>query len=148
MLVAMTKVQIVGRKRHVEPVLDRLYRMGLLELVSAPEEAALELAPFPGENERAERGQQQQLVLAQLDGLLTLAGDSAASIPAIEAASSDDLSRELTTLIPLVEPLTARIEDLQTELAVLPRYIEPLRRLLPLVPELTELDESEIGALH
>jgi len=148
MLVAMTKVQIVGRKRHVEPVLDRLYRMGLLELVSALEEPALELAPFPGENERAERGQQQHLVLSQLDGLLTLAGDSAASMTAVAAASSDDLSRELTTLIPLIEPLTARIEDLQTELAVLPRYIEPLRRLLPLVPELAELDESEIQALQ
>jgi V/A-type H+/Na+-transporting ATPase subunit I len=148
MLVAMTKVQIVGRKRHVEPVLDRLYRMGLLELASALEEPALELAPFPGENERAERGQQQHLVLSQLDGLLTLAGDSATSMPAVAAASSDDLSRELTTLIPLVEPLTARIEDLQTELAVLPRYIEPLRRLLPLVPELAELDETEIQALQ
>ena len=62
MLVAMTKVQIVGRKRHVELVLDRLYRMGLLELVSALEEPALELAPFPGENDRAERGQQQHLL--------------------------------------------------------------------------------------
>jgi V/A-type H+-transporting ATPase subunit I len=148
MLVAMTKVQIVGRKRHVEPVLDRLYRMGLLELVSALEEPALELAPFPGENERSERGQQQHLVLSQLDGLLTLAADSDASMTAVAAASSDDLSRELTTLIPLIEPLTARIEDLQTELAVLPRYIEPLRRLLPLVPELAELDESEIQALQ
>ncbi len=61
MLVAMTKVQIVGRKRHVEPVLGRLYRMGLLELVSALEEPALELAPFPGEDERAERGHEQHL---------------------------------------------------------------------------------------
>jgi V/A-type H+-transporting ATPase subunit I len=148
MLVAMTKVQIVGRKRHVEPVLGRLYRMGLLELVSALEEPDLELAPFPGENERAERGQEQHLVLTQLDGLLTLGGDSAASMPIGEAASSDDLSRELKTLIPLVEPLAARIEDLRTELAVLPRYIEPLRHLLPLVPELAELDESEIQALQ
>jgi vacuolar-type H+-ATPase subunit I/STV1 len=48
MLVAMTKVQIVGRKRDVEPVLGRLHRLGLLELVSAHEEDALELAPFRG----------------------------------------------------------------------------------------------------
>jgi V/A-type H+-transporting ATPase subunit I len=148
MLVAMTKVQIVGRKRHVEPVLGRLYRMELLELVSALEEPALELAPFPGEDERTERGHEQHLVLAQLEGLLTLAGDSAANMPAVEAMSSDDVRRELKTLMPLVEPLAERIEDLRTELAVLPRYIEPLRRLLPLVPELAELDESEIQALQ
>ena len=69
-------------------------------------------------------------------------------MPAAEAASPDDVSRELKTLTPLVEPLAARIEELRTELAVLPRYIEPLRRLLPLVPELAELDESEIQALQ
>ena len=57
MLVAMTKVQIVGRKHQVEPILGRLYGMGLLELGSALDEPALELAPYPGEDERAERGQ-------------------------------------------------------------------------------------------
>jgi V/A-type H+/Na+-transporting ATPase subunit I len=148
MLVAMTKVQMVGRKGHIEPVLGRLYRMGLLELVSALEEPALELASFPGGHERAERGHEQHLMLAQLEGLLTLAGDSAANMPAVEATSLDDVRRELKTLMPLVEPLAARIEDLGAELAVLPRYIEPLRRLLPLVPELAELDESGIQALQ
>jgi V/A-type H+-transporting ATPase subunit I len=148
MLVAMSKVQIVGRKPQVEPILGSLYEMGLLELASALEEPALELAPYPDEDERARRGQALHLVLAQLDGLLTLAGDSAATIPATEGASSDDVSRELETLTSLVEPLAARIEDLRTESAVLPRYIEPLRHLLPLVPELAELDESEIRALQ
>ena len=74
MLVAMTKVQIVGRKRQIEPILGRLYGMGLLELGSALEEPALELTPYPGEDERTERGHEQRLLLAQLDGLLTLAG--------------------------------------------------------------------------
>jgi V/A-type H+-transporting ATPase subunit I len=148
-LVAMTKVQIVGRKREVEPILGRLYAMGLLELGSALEEPALRLAPYPGADERAARGLEQRLLLARLDGLLTLAGDSGATIPAVEAASSSaELSRELKTLMPLVEPVAARIEDLRTESAVLPRYIEPLRRLLPLVPELAELDEREIRALQ
>jgi V/A-type H+-transporting ATPase subunit I len=147
-LVAMTKVQIVGRKPHVEPILGRLYQMGLLELISARDEPALELKAFPGEEARAERVQEQHLVLAQLDGLLTLAGDSAATVSVVETTSSDDVRRELNTVVPLVEPLAARIEDLQTELAVLPRYIEPLSRLLPLVPELAELDESEIRALQ
>jgi V/A-type H+/Na+-transporting ATPase subunit I len=147
-LVAMTKVQIVGRKHHVEPILERLHRMGLLELISARDEPALELASIAGEDRRAARVQEQRLVLAQLDGLLTLAGDSAATVVAVDAASSDDIRRELNTIFPLVEPLAARIEDLQTELVVLPRYIEPLSRLLPLVPELAELDESEIRALR
>jgi V/A-type H+/Na+-transporting ATPase subunit I len=147
-LVAMTNVQIVGRKRDVEPVLGRLYRLGLLELVSALDDPALELAPLPGEDERAERGQAQRLLLAQLEGLLTLVADSTVGTAVVEASSSYDVGSELKTLMPLIEPLSARVEDLRTELAVLPRYIEPLRRLLPLVPELAELDESEIESLQ
>jgi V/A-type H+/Na+-transporting ATPase subunit I len=147
-LVAMTKVQIVGRKHDVEPVLGRLYRLGLLELVNAHEQDALNLAPFPGEDERAERGQGLRLVLAQLEGLLLLAGGTDATARAVEAASPDEVGRELASLMPLVEPLDARIEELRTELAVLPRYIEPLRHLLPLVPELAALDEREIRALQ
>jgi V/A-type H+/Na+-transporting ATPase subunit I len=69
-------------------------------------------------------------------------------IPAVETATSAELSRQLNELMPTVEPLAARIEDLRNEAAVLPRYIDPLRRLLPLVPELAELDESEIRALQ
>jgi V/A-type H+-transporting ATPase subunit I len=147
-LVAMTKVQVVGRKDQIEPILGRLYELGLLELGSAVEEPALQLEPYPGEDERSARGDEQRLLLAQLDGLLALSGDSASTIPAAGAASSSDLSGELQTLAPLVEPLAKRIEDLRTESAVLPRYIEPLRVLLPLVPELAELDEREIHALH
>ena len=56
--------------------------MGLLELGSAHEEPALELAPYPGEDERAERGSELRLLLAQLDGLLALADDSDATISA------------------------------------------------------------------
>jgi V/A-type H+-transporting ATPase subunit I len=144
----MTKVQIVGRKREAELILGRLYGMGLLELGSPHDEPALQLAPYPGEDERAARGGEQRLLLSQLDGLLTLTDDSDATISAVDAASSAELRRELNTLMPLVEPLAARIEDLRTESAVLPRYIEPLRRLLPLVPELAELDESELHALQ
>ena len=148
MLVEMKKVQVVGRKEHIEAVLGRLYGLGLLELGTAPEEPALELAPFPGEDARAARGQALGLVLAQLEGLLALAGDTGTTVEAFEATAPDDIGSELKALTPRVEPLAARIEELRTEAAVLPRYVEPLRRLLPLVPELAELDEDEIRALQ
>lgn len=148
MLVPMTKVQIIGRKPHVEAVLHRLYRLGLLQLTSAHDEPALELASFPGESERAGRAGELRLLVAQLEGLLALAGSSTEAEPFAEAADAAGVARELRGLAPLVEPLVDRIEELRTELAVLPRYIEPLRHLLPLVPELAELDESEIKALE
>jgi V/A-type H+-transporting ATPase subunit I len=144
----MTKVQIIGRKPHVDTVLDRLYRLGLLQLASAHEEPTLELAPFPGESERTERAEELRLLVAQLEGLLALAGGSSGTEPLAEMADAAGVTRELRALMPRVEPLVDRIEELRTEQAVLPRYIEPLRRLLPLVPELAELDESQIKALE
>jgi V/A-type H+-transporting ATPase subunit I len=144
----MTRVQIVGRKRQVEPILGRLYGLKLLELDSALEDPALELAPYPSEDERAARRHEQGLLLARLDGLLALVGDPVPTVPIADAGSSADLKHEIDNLTPMVEPLVARIEDLRTESAVLPRYIDPLRRLLPLVPELAELDESQIEALQ
>jgi V/A-type H+-transporting ATPase subunit I len=144
----MTQVQIIGRKPHVEAVLDRLYALGMLQLASAHEDPACDLAPFPGEDERVERAGELRLLVAQLEGMLALAGHSNETSPLAEAADAATVTRELRALMPLVEPLADRIEELRTELAVLPRYIEPLRHLLPLVPELAELDESEIKALE
>jgi V/A-type H+/Na+-transporting ATPase subunit I len=147
-LVPMTKVQIIGRKPRVDEVLERLYRLRLLQLASAGEEPELELSPFPGEAERAARVEELRLLVAQLDGLLALAGGSEKAQTPGDAEDAEALSRELGTLTPFVEPLVERIEGLQNEIAVLPRYIQPLRNLLPLVPELAELDESEIQALE
>ena len=141
-------VQIIGRKPHLDAVLDRLYRLGLLQLANAYEEQALELVALPGESERAERVAELTVLVTQLEGLLELAGSSSATQAPVEAADAAEIGRELRAVMPLVEPLANRIEDLQTELTVLPRYIEPLRHLLPLVPELAELDESEIRALE
>jgi V/A-type H+-transporting ATPase subunit I len=144
----MTKVRIIGRKPRLEEILDRLYRLRLLELVNAHEDPTVELAPVPGEADRAARAEEIRLLVAQLDGLLELAGvsnETAALVTPVDAAS---VSRELGAVTPLVEPLVTRIEELRNELAVLPRYIEPLRSLLPLLPELAELDEDEIRALQ
>jgi V/A-type H+/Na+-transporting ATPase subunit I len=147
MLVSMAKVQIVGRKPHVEEVVARLYAAGVLELSSAHEDPALELAPFPGETERVEHADELHRLAGQLDGLLALAGGAGEGRPPTEVPEASAVADELRALVPLVSPLTERIDALRTELSVLPRYIEPLRQLLPLVPELAELDESEIRAL-
>ena len=148
MLVAMANVQIIGRKPHLEKVLKRLQELRLLQLVRVAEDSALELAPIPGKADRDARAEQLRLLIARLDGLLRLAGNSTEAEQFATAADTASVSRELRELAPRVELFVERIEDLRTELAVLPRYIEPLRNLLPLIPELAELDESEIQALE
>src|SRR5687768_13992900 len=100
----MTKVRIIGRKPHVEAVLHRLYRLRLLQLASAHEEPALELASFPGAGERAELAGELRLLVAQLEGLLKLAGaSSGAGLPGVEGPPAEpvdaaEVTRELRAL--------------------------------------------------
>jgi hypothetical protein len=54
------------------------------------------------------------------------------------------LREALREVTPQVDALNTRIDALRAEAAVLPRYVEPLRRLLPLIPELPELDENAL----
>jgi V/A-type H+/Na+-transporting ATPase subunit I len=147
-LVPMANVQIIVRKPHLDKVLQRLQELRLLQLVRAGEDSTLELTPVPGEAERDARVEELRLLVTRLDGLLALAGNSSEAVQHDEVANTESVSRELRELAPRVELLVERIEDLRTELAVLPRYIEPLRNLLPLVPELAELDERAIEALE
>jgi V/A-type H+-transporting ATPase subunit I len=142
----MAKVQIVGPKPRLEEALARLYRLRLLQLAPAGSEPVLELAPYRGEAERAARVEELRLLIARLDGLLALAG-SPAEADTTDPPSAAVLEDELAEVTPRVDALTTQIDDLRTESAVLPRYLAPLRRLLPLVPELAELDESALEAL-
>jgi hypothetical protein len=114
MLVSMAKVQIVGRKPHVEEVVARLYAAGVLELSSAHEDPALELAPFPGETERVEHADELHRLAGQLDGLLALAGGAGEGRPPTEVPEASAVADELRALVPLVSPLTERIDALHT----------------------------------
>ena len=46
------------------------------------------------------------------------------------------------------EALRRRLDALRDERLVLPGYLEPLRRLLPLVPELADLDDEDLRLLR
>jgi V/A-type H+/Na+-transporting ATPase subunit I len=147
-LEAMTRVRIVGRAPRLEEVLQRLYRIRLLQLESAVEEPETPLTPVPGDAGRDERAGELRLLLARLDGLLELADSGPPGVGDGPDVPAGQVTAELDRIAPEIEVLAARIDDLQDELAVMPRYLEPLRQLLPLVPDLAALDEQELRALR
>jgi V/A-type H+-transporting ATPase subunit I len=145
MLEPMTRVRIVGRAPQLGDVLQRLYRLRLLQLERAVEEDST-LGAVPGDGARADRAAELRLLLARLDGLLELA--PAAADDGGPGAAAAQVAAELDRIAPEIEALAAAGEDLRSELAILPRYLEPLRRLLPLVPELAALDEQQLRGLR
>ncbi|HJQ49477.1 MAG TPA: V-type ATPase 116kDa subunit family protein [Gaiellaceae bacterium] len=144
----MTRVEIVSRMPRLGQVLQRLYQLRLLQLEPAVDEAGATLTVVPGNSARQAQVSELRLLLARLDGLLALTESVTAPSegdPDIQPAA---VTAELDRIAPHIESSAARIDELQSELAVLPRYLEPLRRLLPLVPELAMLDEQELRALR
>ena len=150
MLVPMTKVQILGPQSEVERVIDELQRVGLVEIADArPSEAVDELG---GDEARSARRDVLRLLATQLDGLLAEfpadAGDPAGAPPVRRPLDARAVGAELERLLPLVEALRHRQDALRDESLVLPGYLEPLRRLLPLAPEIVDLDESQLRLLR
>lgn len=150
MIVPMTKVRIVARRRGLERMLEELHRLGLVELAERPVEAALE--PLAGEQLRRERRDELRFLLAEIDALLALLpsvvdgpGDSD---PVPGEVDADALRALLARLTPEIERLTARLDALHDEQVVLPRYLDPLRRLVALVPELADLDDDALARLR
>lgn len=147
MLAPMTKVQIVGHRRKLERALEELHGLGLVEFADA---TGAPLAKLLGGDERRDRRDELRFLLAETDAVLGLL--PAAALPSGDpvpgAVDTVALRSELARLAPGLEALTGRLEALRDELVVLPRYLEPLRRLLPLVPELADLDEDQLALLR
>jgi len=151
-LVPMTKVRIIGQRGRVEQVLHDLHDLRLVELADADDESKLALAPPSGAPERASRAEELRLLVAEVDGLLELAGSSAETVeaePGIEAQDVEPpaVRGDVRAVGPLVEQLTGRIEALSAEEIVLARHLSVLRELLDSVPELRFLD-AELPALQ
>jgi V/A-type H+-transporting ATPase subunit I len=151
-LVPMTKVQILGRRRDVERVIAELHRLGLVEIADAPSSPALD--ELGGEEARSARREQLRLIAAQVDALLANAPpatEPAGATPAQSVGRRLDtgvLRAELDRLSPRVEALNRRLDALGDERLLLPGYLEPLRRLVPLVPELADLDDEQLRLLR
>ena len=149
MLLPMTQVRILGRQRDVERVVGELHQLGLVEIADARESQAVE--PLGGEEDRSARAAELRLLAARTDGLLAeIADDPAPSTTTLaeRPVDTDAIRAELELLSPQVDALRGRLDALRDERLVLPGYLEPLRRLLPLVPELADLDDEKLRRLR
>lgn len=151
MLVPMTKVRLIARRGSLDVLLEELHRLGLVEIVDPP--AGVALKPLAGEELRTERRSELRYLLAATDALLALLPAAVVtgehdSDPVVGAVDADAVRALLAELQPEVERLTERLDRLHDEEVVLPRYLEPLRRLVGLVPELADLDDEALARLR
>jgi len=128
----MTKVQLIGHLRHLDPTLDVLYRIGCVHLVDVLDAG---LAPLTVDDRRTRERERLRILRARLDAFLTLVDPPEGNPVALTSARLDRVEREIEVVAPEVERLGRTADELQNELELLPRYISLLEKLLPLVPE-------------
>ena len=153
MLVPMTKVQITGLRAQLDAVLEGLYRVGRVQLVAAHSDQGLDVSPLPEAELLATRADELRGLAVELEALLGLSAEETAATaqPAPVSAGRPDagaLRSQLDQAGPRVRAAALRLDELRDERATLARYVEPLERVLPLLPELAELDERDLAALH
>ncbi|WP_166172606.1 V-type ATP synthase subunit I [Rubrobacter tropicus] len=151
-LVRMAKVRILGPKRRLEDALEELHRLELVHLGDVEEEGYA-VEPLPAEAGRSARADELRFLAAELEALLDLLGPDSSHREARAdlvpgAVDLGAIRARLDGVIPEVETLQSRLEALRDEEVVLPRYVEPLEQLLPLVPELAEMDEEDLDRLR
>jgi V/A-type H+-transporting ATPase subunit I len=146
----MAKIRVIGHRSRLDETLRLLYRLRVVQIEEMGERPAPPLAPLPMDEERQRRLEELRELHARLDGLLRLLpADAGADGPAPSFSTGEvpALQAELDELAPRVERLVRRLDDLRADQAALPRHLQSLGRLLPLVADLDELETYETVVL-
>ncbi|TCO42404.1 V/A-type H+-transporting ATPase subunit I [Kribbella antiqua] len=129
MMVRLTQLEVVGLRPRLDDALTALQELRLAEVVAIvdPGETPPDLADL----------------IARADAMLELVDQSATGTVLSDTA----LQATLDHLEPQVAKLLAEEEELRAEVEALPRSIDALDALQPLVPELGRLDDRQLANL-
>ncbi len=138
MIVEMSRVLVVGPKRHLAAVLETVQSVGSLHVdrIEA-EEAPSEFSRVKAES--AERAQVETLerLRARVDGVLTLLPtapvEPSPATGELAAKSLEELEADLAALEEQVQPLVRQRLELQDELELVRSYESAVRVLSPLL---------------
>ncbi len=147
MLVDMTKVHVIGHRRHLDEVVARLHALTVVHLIDVTADHEVHLPPLGVDDDQLAELHQARLLRARIDSMLALLPEPPpvpSPAPPIDLA---EISRELDAVGPEIERLVIELEELTAEQENLPRHIAALGRLLPLLPEATITEGYETSAL-
>ncbi|MEW6568959.1 MAG: V-type ATP synthase subunit I [Chloroflexota bacterium] len=135
MYVDMACLEIVGLKADLQLVVRTLHRLGSVQIDDITDSPEVTARPLALDRE-TERGHEDLgLLAAKVEGLLSVLGGGEASLA---PSPGEDALRQamagVDELAPKVQALTTRRDELEAEMASLPRYEATLHKLLPIVP--------------
>lgn len=148
MLVPMAKVNIVGHRQSLDQTLKSLHRAKNVQVINVTDDSAVHLPPLAIDDEHHRALENLRYLRARLDALLRLLPGVEGDEAVVDAdVDFDALRVEIETAGPEIERLLGRLDQLRAEREALPRHLDSLRRLLPLLPEMGEMEGYETTAL-
>jgi V/A-type H+-transporting ATPase subunit I len=131
----MLPIEIVGLKTDLQPTIHILRQVGCMhieELTDLPEVSA---RPLSLDRDTLRQQEELSLLVARIGGLLDALG-GVHQKPVFSPAGNfmSEARTGVDDLMPKVKALTSKREQLESELASLPRYEATLRKLLPIIP--------------
>jgi len=149
-LTPMAKLEIVGHRPRLESLLDCLHRLGVVQIVDVSEG----LGPgssqaVPIADRTSARWATLQPLRTRLEALLDAdpRPEPASAASPFDPSMLSGLVSDLDRVEPDVRRRVKALDDLRARRAALPRHARALRRLLPLVPEMVELERYDTAIL-
>jgi V/A-type H+-transporting ATPase subunit I len=155
MLLSMVKVQIIGTRRCQEETIQVLHRLGTVQIDLWSEVRSLSQQRMVASNKTIQLRERLAYMVTRVEAVL-------AGLPALEllpppeyedyyVRSADWLLQvveaDLAEVEPQAQALATRHDRLEEQLGSLPRYESTLRRLLPLIPTLVDLEHYAVTAI-
>lgn len=155
MLLSMVKVQIIGTKRCQNKVIQVLHHLGTVQIDEWSEARSLSQQRIAPSNEAVQLRERVAYMATRVQAVL-------AALPAPELVASPEyedycarppdwllwaVESDLAEVEPQAQALATRRDQLEEQLGSLPRYEATLRRLLPLVPALIDLEQYAVTAI-
>lgn len=135
MNIEMVPLEIIGLKSDLNMVIHSLRRSGCVQIDDLSEVTDVSARPLALDRETLRRQDETGFLVTRIEGLIGTLGSNSIAPP--RTAPENCVSEARTgveALLPRVQELTNRRDQLQAELALLPRYETTLRKLLPIIP--------------
>jgi V/A-type H+-transporting ATPase subunit I len=151
----MARVQIIGTKRRRDKTVQLLQRLGTIQIDAWSEGRAMFQQRMTLSDEAINLRERLAYTVTHVEAVLAalppVKSSSCSEYENYYACSPDEIldvvTADLAEITPQVQVLTTQGDQLEEQLGSLPRYETILRRLLPLVPALIDLEDYMVTAI-
>lgn len=148
----MLPIEVIGMKSDLLRHVDALRALGCVHIDSINEMPDVTARPLTPDPVVFRRQEDLGVLSARTDGVIQILGchikKQALQVERPPGRNLNDLREGLNALLPDVQSLTKKRDELESEMASLPLYESTLRKLLPLLPAAAHApDTSVVGML-